>query len=170
MFDFHELYDIKIKIKAKKGFEYLTARATDIEYMKVSIFELYYRRKLTLSQYSNFLRMTCMYLTTWSQNILFQRRPRSQLFEFQKCPLEYTYIYTLIFKDLHRFSCSFTKIADLQAHRTVHSECHAGISTIFEWVYEYKWHRCLPGLNGTEGARGGGGDGYLKGHNIWTLF
>ena len=45
MFDFHELYDIKIKIKAKKGFEYLTARATDIEYMKVYIFELYYRRK-----------------------------------------------------------------------------------------------------------------------------
>ena len=45
IFDFHALYAIKIEMKTKNGFEYFTARARDLEYMKVSQFELYYGRK-----------------------------------------------------------------------------------------------------------------------------
>ena len=45
IFDFHELYAIKIKIKTKKAFEYFTACTMNLEYMKVAQFELYYGGK-----------------------------------------------------------------------------------------------------------------------------
>ena len=51
-----------MKLKQKKCFEYDTACTMNLEYMKVSIFELYYRRKRTLSQYAIFLRRTCIYV------------------------------------------------------------------------------------------------------------
>ena len=38
VFGFQELYATKIKIETKKGFEYFTACAMDLEYMKVSQF------------------------------------------------------------------------------------------------------------------------------------
>ena len=44
-FYFYELHAIKIEIKTKKVFEYVTACTMNLEYMKVSYFELYYRRK-----------------------------------------------------------------------------------------------------------------------------
>ena len=44
--DFHALYALKVEIKTKKRFEYFSARAMDLEYMKVSEFVLYCGRKL----------------------------------------------------------------------------------------------------------------------------
>ena len=59
IFDFHDLYAIKIEIQTKSGFEYFTACTMNLEYMKVSKFELYYGRKWTFTQYSNFLTWIC---------------------------------------------------------------------------------------------------------------
>ncbi len=61
-FDFHELQDLIIKIKTKKLLKCFTLHAMNLKYMKVSLFEITYKKKWTFSQHSNSLRCTCRYV------------------------------------------------------------------------------------------------------------
>ncbi len=53
-----------IKIKTKKLLKCFTLHAMNLKYMKVSLFEITYKKKWTFSRHSNSLRCTCMLL--WS--------------------------------------------------------------------------------------------------------
>ncbi len=49
-----------IKIKTKKLLKCFTLHAMNLKYMKVSLFEITYKKKWTFSQHSNLLRCTCI--------------------------------------------------------------------------------------------------------------
>ncbi len=50
------------KIKTKKLLKCFTLHAMNLKYMKVSLFEITYKKKWTFSRHSNLLRCTCIFM------------------------------------------------------------------------------------------------------------